>query len=571
MSNLRKKLMIGILAVGTLAGGTVLLNVSPVEAASGTANNQSMMGFRGAMQQRNQQQMFTGNQNFQGGMSGSSMQQQSNQQQMFTGNQNFQGGMSGSSMQQSNQQQMTTGNQSAQGGMNGSTGQQQANQQPAGGNIISQVADILDVEEDTIFDELNDGQTLVEIAADYDITEEDLLSKLEGLQIESIEAAVDAGTITEKQADTLKDNLADSLEKIIERASDQQQMTTGNQNAQGGMNGSSIQQQNNQQPIEEGGQQFAGGNVISQVADILGIEEQDVLDGLKDGQTLAEIAVANDVTEAELLSELEELQIASIDAAVDEGTLTEDEAETLKEDLADNLGTIIENTSNQQSQANQQPIAAGGQQFAGGNVISQVADILGIEEQDILDDLKDGQTLAEIAVANDVTEAELLSELEELQIASIDELVDDGTITEDQAETLKEDLADRLEKIINNDVDVDVTNLSDLKQILTEYFTDAGDNYFDDDGIDLTIRITGDEDNLSYRIKLNFENANEHENVTDLSETEIESFLAAIESKINTEIDGTNYEDASITGKLLDSETASYAVTFDGSSYTFSW
>lgn len=120
----------------------------------------------------------------------------------------------------------------------------------------------------------------------------------------------------------------------------------------------------------------------------------------------------------------------------------------------------------------------------------------------------------------------------------------------------------------NND---DSTSLSDIKETLSDYFEDAGDDYFDDDGIDTTISLSGDEDDLAYTIKLDFDDADDYDKLKDLNESDIKSFLNAVKSKINSEIEDTDYEDADLTGKLVDYDTSSYYVKYNGSSYTYSW
>ncbi len=241
-----------------------------------------------------------------------------------------------------------------------------------------------------------------------------------------------------------------------------------------------------------------------------------------------------------------------------------------------------------QQQFNQQQLpggqyAQGGQMsgFAGGNIVSQVADILDVEEETISEALQDGQTLVEIAEDYDVSEDALLEQLEDLQSEAIDDAVDAGAITDDQADQLKDQLSERLEQIVkgtntmlNNNVSYDTSydiSISDIKDTLNDYFEDAGDDYFSDDGIDVSIRLSGDEDDLVYTVKLDFSNSDNYEDLTDVSETELESFLNAVESKIKTEIDGTDYEDAGITGKLVDNDNSSYYVKYNGSTYTFGW
>jgi len=187
MLKLRKKVFISALAVGLLLGGTGLLNVSTANAATGQGSHQPMIGFQTGMGGQGQSNM--------GSQFGTFMRQQN----MNMSQQN--------NLQQNIPQQQLTGGQLVQGGqMSGFVG----------GNLISQVADILDVEEQTIIEALQDGLTWVEIADDYDVSEDELLEQLEELQGDAIDTAVTAGTLTDAQAYKLKEQLTERLEKIIE-------------------------------------------------------------------------------------------------------------------------------------------------------------------------------------------------------------------------------------------------------------------------------------------------------------------------------------------------------------------
>jgi len=115
------------------------------------------------------------------------------------------------------------------------------------------------------------------------------------------------------------------------------------------------------------------------------------------------------------------------------------------------------------------------------------------------------------------------------------------------------------------------TSINDIKLTLNDYFDSAGNDYFSDDGIITTISLNGDANDLAYTIKLDFNNANDFANLTDVSQTKLKSLMITAKSKINSEIAGTSYADANLTGKLVDNDNSSYYVKYDGSSYTYSW
>ncbi|NPV93461.1 MAG: copper amine oxidase N-terminal domain-containing protein [Firmicutes bacterium] len=117
----------------------------------------------------------------------------------------------------------------------------------------------------------------------------------------------------------------------------------------------------------------------------------------------------------------------------------------------------------------------------------------------------------------------------------------------------------------------DDTSLSEIRNRLNDRFEDAGNDYFNDDGIVAYINLSGDEDDLAYTIRLDFSGADDYDNLTDVSRTRIRTFLNAVRSRIDSEIDGTDYDGADITGRLYDGYHSSYYVRYSGGSYNFSW
>jgi len=115
------------------------------------------------------------------------------------------------------------------------------------------------------------------------------------------------------------------------------------------------------------------------------------------------------------------------------------------------------------------------------------------------------------------------------------------------------------------------TDLSDIADDLEDTFSDAGDDYFSDESIAVTVGLSGDEDDLAYTVKLDFDDADSYDNLTDLSESDIDSFLDDVVSELTDAIDGTDYEEADVIGKLIDNDTSSYYVKDNGSTYTYSW
>jgi len=114
-------------------------------------------------------------------------------------------------------------------------------------------------------------------------------------------------------------------------------------------------------------------------------------------------------------------------------------------------------------------------------------------------------------------------------------------------------------------------DLEDIEADLLDSFEDAGDEYFDDEEIDVALTLSGDEDDIAYSIKLEFGRNSSYDDLSDADEDDIESFLDEVEEELTDAIDGTDYEDADITGKLTDENDSKLYVKYNGSSYTYSW
>ncbi len=115
------------------------------------------------------------------------------------------------------------------------------------------------------------------------------------------------------------------------------------------------------------------------------------------------------------------------------------------------------------------------------------------------------------------------------------------------------------------------TTLSDFQTNLNKFFADAGDDYFDDNGIDCSINLSGNTVELVYDITLDFDDADEYDRLNQVSQSDIKSMLNIVKAKISSEISGTNYQNAKITGKLSDQDNSKYNIIYNGSSYSYSW
>ena len=120
---------------------------------------------------------------------------------------------------------------------------------------------------------------------------------------------------------------------------------------------------------------------------------------------------------------------------VDEGTIDQSQAEAVADTLAEALPR------------------SHGPMGRGLEAVREAADFLGLTPEDLAAAVRDGQTLAEIAVANGSTAQALIDHLTGLAAEHLDDLVADGRITEEQKAEMLDHMTDRITDLVNGDLD----------------------------------------------------------------------------------------------------------------------
>lgn len=154
------------------------------------------------------------------------------------------------------------------------------------------------------------------------------------------------------------------------------------------------------------------------------------------GSATAQESTTETVEESEVRSERWR---EVLDPLVDDGTLTEAQADT----VADHLATTL-------------PGHRGHFLGRGPGLASfeAAADIIGIENAELREALAAGATLAEVAEDNGVDVETLVDGLVAALNEKVDELVADGRITAEQAAEIKENAPERIGNFVNSEVRV---------------------------------------------------------------------------------------------------------------------
>lgn len=147
------------------------------------------------------------------------------------------------------------------------------------------------------------------------------------------------------------------------------------------------------------------------------------------------------VEPSELSDALKQALKNRLDEAVEAGRLTKEQADELKERIDGDEYPLL--------------FGRGGPGFGGHHVhvevLATAASYLGMSEAELRDELQD-KTLAEIAKSKGKTVNGLVQQLVATQTKRIDEAVEDGRLTDEQAAELKADLEKHMEALVNGEL-----------------------------------------------------------------------------------------------------------------------
>ncbi|ADG07761.1 hypothetical protein [Kyrpidia tusciae] len=143
------------------------------------------------------------------------------------------------------------------------------------------------------------------------------------------------------------------------------------------------------------------GGVLSTAAQVLGVTPQQLAQNLRSGQSIAQVAQSKGVSEQQVIDAIVQKISASIDQKVQSGKLSQDKAAQMKANLSARVKNIVEHTG---------AFGKKGHPFAGRG-IADAASILGMTPQDLLAQLKSGQSIADVAQSKGMSEAQLIDAL----------------------------------------------------------------------------------------------------------------------------------------------------------------
>jgi polyhydroxyalkanoate synthesis regulator phasin len=196
---------------------------------------------------------------------------------------------------------------------------------------------------------------------------------------------------------------------------------------------------------------------LDAAAGAIGIGTSDLLSALRNGRTIAEAAQAHDVPVTEVVDAIVTSEQDRLDELVEDGRLTQEQAEELSADLAERVTDLV-NGDLAPFPLVGRPGSVGVPGLIGGHgpwgfagPIAVAAEAIGVDASALLAQLADGSTIAEVAQANDVPVSEVVDALVSSMQERLDAAVENGWITQDQADAISEDLRERAAELVNGE------------------------------------------------------------------------------------------------------------------------
>ena len=200
--------------------------------------------------------------------------------------------------------------------------------------------------------------------------------------------------------------------------------------------------------LAHGGGGFGGKRVspVEILSDLTGVSVEDIRGARQSGDSLADIAQANNVTTEDYVAAVVDAATTAIDDAVADGKLSEDRAAEIKEGLTDKVTAMVTSEAGWHGRSRGWAVKLDNKP----SPVVVLSELSGLSVEEIRESRVAGTSLADIGEANGVTKDAYISELVSRATAAIDAAVEAGRLSEERARTMKDGLADRVESIVTN-------------------------------------------------------------------------------------------------------------------------
>lgn len=302
-----------------------------------------------------------------------------------------------------------------------------------GGEVMREIVDI--VAEETgldpmdIMEQVRAGSTLADIiTANGGDVNAVITAAVEAATTE-IEARVTAGEMTRERADEILSNLEENITNIINGEFQPGRGGPGRGEGRGFGPG----------PVARGAQAL-----VDAAAEATGLTHQEIIEQVRAGSTLAEVITANGANVDAVIDAAVTDATEQINAAVTEGRITQEEADTMIAELE----TVFTEMVNGEFA----PQGPQGHPFARG-VIQLAAEQTGLTVQEIREQLRAGNSLATILTDNGVDVNAFIDLAVSQAEERLSQAVENGRLTQEEADArlaeFRANLTERINQVPN--------------------------------------------------------------------------------------------------------------------------
>lgn len=203
-----------------------------------------------------------------------------------------------------------------------------------------------------------------------------------------------------------------------------------------------------------------GTSNITVIANILGISTTTLKADLQAGQSLAQIAQAQGISEQTLISDIESKEQAQLESAVASSKLMSAQEQKILTNLDARVQRMVEHTwgtekglgqSSGSTPKSTKIWSRGGRFFS----VSDIVPVLGVSQSTLQTDLKNGETILQVAQSQNssVTESQLATELTTAYQTQLSQAVTSGNLTSTQETTLLNNFTTHVDQLITTKLD----------------------------------------------------------------------------------------------------------------------
>lgn len=288
--------------------------------------------------------------------------------------------------------------------------------------LVDAAAGALDTTPSRVVRSLRYGAELSDLAQWRGVAPQELVQAYVGRVWDRIQDQAHLGWMTEEQGDWLFGHMMEQAGWAFQH---------GGGYLAGGWNGEGMM-----------GYGWGYGGLIEAAAEVLDLSPWDIMAELHAGVTLRELVEAQvedpDAVIEEIIALYLEQAQERLDYLVDRGRLTEEEAATILEELEEHARWFVDNS------------VMMGYGWGYGALLGVAADVLGMSVDELVEELGQGKTLAEIAEERRADPQEIVDAFVAQVQETLDQAVEDGRLTQEQAEAILARVTEHVEWLLEH-------------------------------------------------------------------------------------------------------------------------